>query len=149
MNKLCRGPLEDATYQISKLLAFHFQRRKNFEICLLCFYAPTCDPQGRTNPDSRGILWTNLEEVPKEMSNIKYQISMPSSFSEEKFWRLASLFLCSNLWPQGAELVLTKGLHMNKLCRGPQGDAIYQISKLSTFQFQSRILKFAFFIPMF
>ena len=39
---------------------------------------------------------------------------------------------------------------MNKLGRGPQGDAKNQISKLYTFQFQrKRILKMGFFVPMF
>ena len=100
MNKLGRGPLGDVTYQISKLQAFHFQRRrilkfsffvptvqlvtpragpvltlgasceqtwysstrrcyiqniktqglpvskkKNFKVCHLCSYVPTCDPR--------------------------------------------------------------------------------------------------------
>ena len=39
---------------------------------------------------------------------------------------------------------------MNKLGRGPQGDATYKISKLFTFQFQKRIvLKFAVFVSVF
>ena len=117
----------DATYQLSKLYTFQFQRRrnlkfavfvsifqlvtpgtgsvltpgalyvqtwlrstrrcyiqnikalglpiseKNFEICLLCSYGPTCDSQGRTSPVPNGIIWTNLEEVHKELlhKNIK------------------------------------------------------------------------------
>ena len=38
---------------------------------------------------------------------------------------------------------------MNKLGRGPLGDATYKISKLSAFQFQRRIVKFVYFMPMF
>ena len=39
---------------------------------------------------------------------------------------------------------------MNKLGRGPQGDAKNQISKLYAFQFQKRkILKMGFFVPVF
>ena len=39
---------------------------------------------------------------------------------------------------------------MNKLGRGPQGDAKNEVSKLYTFQFQRRrILKMEFFVPMF
>ena len=39
---------------------------------------------------------------------------------------------------------------MNKLGRGPQGDATYKISKSCAFQFQRRrILKFAVFVSMF
>ena len=49
----------------------------------------------------------------------------------------------------GVGPILTKGDHMNKLCRGPQGDATYQMSKLHAFQFQRRILKFAVFVSMF
>ena len=50
----------------------------------------------------------------------------------------------------GAGPVLTQGHHMNKLGRGPQGDATYQISNLYAIQFQKRkILKMGFFVPMF
>ena len=43
-----------------------------------------------------------------------------------------------------------KGHHMNKIDKGLQGDATYQKSKLCPFQFQRRrILKLAFFVPMF
>ena len=39
---------------------------------------------------------------------------------------------------------------MNKIGKGPQRDAKYQISKLLSFQFQRRrILKLVFFVPMF
>ena len=38
---------------------------------------------------------------------------------------------------------------MNKLGKGPQGDAIYQILQLYAFQFQRRrILKMGLFVPM-
>ena len=69
--------------------------------------------------------------------------------SEKKnIW--ASLFLCSKLVIPGAGPVLTPGASMKKLGRGPQGDAIYQISKLWAFQFQGRrILKFSCFFLMF
>ena len=42
-----------------------------------------------------------------------------------------------------------KGHHMNKIDKGLQGDATYQESKLYSFQFQRRILKLVFFVPMF
>ena len=58
-----------------KALGLPLSEKKNSEICLLCSYAPTCEPQGRTSPDPRGIV-------------------------------------------------------VNKLGRGPQGDATYKISKL-------------------
>ena len=39
---------------------------------------------------------------------------------------------------------------MNKLDRGPHGDATYQISNVYAIQFQRRkILKMGFFVPMF
>ena len=39
---------------------------------------------------------------------------------------------------------------MNKLGKGPQGDATYQISNLYAIQFQRKtILKMGFFVPMF
>ena len=46
--------------------------------------------------------------------------------------------------------VLTPGVHMNKLGRGLQRDATFQISKPSVFKYERRrILKFAFFVPIF
>ena len=83
------------------------------------------------------------------MLNTKYQSSNPSSFREEKFWSWFSLFLCSNLWPLGWGQFWPHDHHMNKLGRGPQGDAKNQISKLYAFQFQRRILKIGFFAPVF
>ena len=69
MNKLGRSPLGDATYKISKLYAFHFQRRR---IPKFVFFVPMLE---LVNPT--------------------------------------------------AGPVLTQGVRMNKLGRGPQGDAIY------------------------
>ena len=85
MNKLGRDPQGDATYQISKLYAFQYQRRiKNFEVCCLCFYVPTFGPPppGWVSLDPRGIICTNLVEVHLEMLNTKYQSSRPSTFRE-------------------------------------------------------------------
>ena len=104
--------------------------RKNFEVGLLCSYVPSCDPRGGANIDPRGIIWTNLVEVHKEMLHTKYQSSAPSSFREEEFRSLPSLFQCSNTWPPGRGQFWPQGHHMNKLGRGPLGDATYQISKL-------------------
>ena len=104
--------------------------RKNFEVGLLCFYVPPCDPKGGANTEPRGIIWTNLAEVHKEMLHTKYQSSAPSSFTEKEFWSLLSLFLCSNMWPPGRGQFWPQGHHMNKLGTGPLGDATYQISKL-------------------
>ena len=50
----------------------------------------------------------------------------------------------------GAGPVLTPSASYKQIGRGPQGDAIYQISKVQAFQFhRRRILKFSFFVPMF
>ena len=85
-------------YQSSRPSSFRVEELWNFRPLFLC---STFDPQGRASFDPRGISWTNLVEVHKEMPHTKYQISTPSSFREEEFWRWASLFLCSNLWPPG------------------------------------------------
>ena len=100
MNKLGRGPQGDAAYQISKLYAFQFQRRI-LKIGFFCSYVPNCDPWSWASFDLRGIIWTNLVEVHKEILYTKYQSSRPFSFKEEEFWNFLFLFLCSNLWPRG------------------------------------------------
>ena len=86
---------------------------------------PTCDPWGRASFGPRVIIWINLVEVQKEVLHTTYQSSKPSSFREKEFWKWASLFLCSNLWPLGWGQFWPQGHYVNKLCRGPQGDAIY------------------------
>ena len=104
-------------YQSSRPSTFREEELWNFHSLFLC---STYDPQGRASFDLRGILWTNLVEVHKEMPHTKYQISTPSSFRKEKFWRWASLFPCSNLWPPGRGQLWPQGHHMNKLSRGSQ-----------------------------
>ena len=67
-----------------KALSLPLPEEKNSEICLLCSYARTCEPQGRTSSDPRGIVCTNLVEVHKEILHTKYQGSRPSSFRVEE-----------------------------------------------------------------
>ena len=97
---------------------------------------PTCDPQGGASFDSKGITWIRLIKVHKAMLNTKYQSSNPFSIRGEEFWSWFSLFLCSNLWPPGRGQFWPHEHHINKLGRGPQGDAKHQISKLYAFQFR-------------
>ena len=80
------------------------------------------------------IIWIKLIKVHKQMLNTKCQSSSPSSFREE-FWSWFSLFVCSNLWPQGQGQFWPHKHHTNKLGRGPQGFAKNQISKLYAFHF--------------
>ena len=54
-----------------------------------------------------------------------------------------------NLWPPGRGQFLPQGYFIKTLGRGPQGDATYKISNLYASQFQRRILKIGFFVPMF
>ena len=56
MNKIDKGLQGDATYQKTKLYPFQFQRRKKFEVGLLCSYIPTCDPRGGVCFDPKGII---------------------------------------------------------------------------------------------
>ena len=67
-----------------KALGLPLSEKKNSEICLFCSYARICEPHGRTSPDPRGIILTNLVEVHKEMLHTKYQGSRPSSFRVEE-----------------------------------------------------------------
>ena len=111
---------------------------------------PTCDPWGGASFDLKGIIWIELIKVHKAMLHTINHSSKPSRFREEKFWTLSSLFLCSNLWPQGGANLDPKGYHMIKCGRGQQGDAAYQISNLYAFHFQRRrTLKMGFFVSMF
>ena len=84
-----------------KALSLPVSEKKNYETFVLCSCVQLVIPQGRANFDPRGIIWTNLVEVHKEMLYTKYQSSSPSSFKEEKFWNFHSLFLCFNSWAPG------------------------------------------------
>ena len=77
----------------------------------------------------RGIMWIKLTKVYKEMLHTENLSSISSSLREEEFWSW-SLFLCSNLWPQGWDQFWPQRNHMNKIDKGPQRDDKYQISKL-------------------
>ena len=133
-------------YQSSRPSTFWEDEFRNLSSLFLC---SNLWPQGRTSPDPRSILWTDMVEVHKEMLNTKYQGSRPSSFRVEELWNFRSLFLCSNCDPQGGAFWL-QGHFMNKLCRGPQGDATYEISNLYAIQFQrKKKFKMGFLVPMF
>ena len=103
-------PPQTSRYRDStiKALGLPLSEKKNSEISLSCSYDRTCQPHGRTSPNPRGIVWTNLVEVPKEMLLTKYQGSRPSNFRVEELWNFHSLFLCSTCDPR-AGLVLTPG----------------------------------------
>ena len=94
----------------TKYLRHPVSEKKNFKDGLLCSYVPTCDPRGRASFDPRGIIWTNLVEVLKEMLYTKYHSSRPSSFRKEKFRSFSSLLLCFKLVTLGAGPVLTPGV---------------------------------------
>ena len=92
--------------------------------------------------DPRVLIWTNLEEVHKMMLHSKYESCLPSGFREEDFWRFSHFHpSCSDelkgMRPGGAQ-IWPKGLDMNKLGRGPQDDATYQIWKLLSIWFWRR-----------
>ena len=78
----------------------------------------------------RGIMWIKLTKVYKEMLHTENLSCIFSSFREEEFWNWSSLFLCSNLRPQEWDQFWPQRNHMNKIDKGPQRDAKYQISKL-------------------
>ena len=113
-----------------KTLNLPVSEMKNFEVGLLWSYLPICDPGGRASFDPMGIIWTNLVEVNKQMLYTKYESFKPSRLREEEFWILPSLFLYSKIDPRGRGQSWPEEHNINKLGRGPQGDAAYQISKL-------------------
>ena len=50
---VCSTSLVKTLWEMERLLVI---AKKNSKICLLCSYAPTCEPQSRTSPDPRGIV---------------------------------------------------------------------------------------------
>ena len=112
---------------------------KNSEISFLCFYVQICDPPGRGQFWPQGHHMNKLGRGPhKEMLYTKYESTRPSSLREEEFWILPSLFLCSNLWPQGWGQSWPQGHHMKNPSTSPQGSAACQISMLYANKFQRK-----------
>ena len=93
LNKLGRGLLDDATYQISMLQALWFQTRRFFQCFSYISLCKTCDPRGGPIFGPRGIIWTNLVEVHSMMLHTKYQGSRPCGFRQEssRFERMKHL----------------------------------------------------------
>ena len=81
-------------------------------------------------------MWIKLTKVYKEMLHTENLSSISSSFREEEFWSLSSLFLCSNLWPQEWDQFWPQRNHMNKIDKGPQRDdkTKYKSSNPSSFR---------------
>ena len=125
LNKLGKGALANATYQISNIWAKWFWRR--FLIYISMHFCGS-----NLGPRARGHLgpWDlGLNKLGKEPpGNATYQIS---STWAKQFWRRRFLSVChfwtqdpqpqGHLWPQGH--------HLNKLGRSLLGNATYQISR--------------------
>ena len=60
------------------------------------------------------------------MLHTKYQGSRPCGFRQEDFFTFSLYKPMSNNLPPGAG---PQGYNLNKLGRGPLGDAVYQISR--------------------
>ena len=83
MYKPGKGPLDDTTYQISKLYALWFQTRKIFHVAPFISLCKTRDPRGRAIFGNRAIILTNLVEVHKVMLHTKYKNSRPYGFRQD------------------------------------------------------------------
>ena len=62
MNTLGRGPLEDASYQISKLEPLWFGTKRFLKISFFYLDVKSETPQHRTNFHSRAIIWSIMVE---------------------------------------------------------------------------------------
>ena len=97
-------------------------------------------------PSGRGQFWLHRNHMNKidkcPERDAKYQISKLQSFQFQRRRILKLVFLVpkiqlvTNLWPPGWGQFWANKYHINKLGRGPQGDAKHQISKLYAFQFK-------------
>ena len=64
------------------------------------------------------------------MLHTNNQGSRPCGFRQEDFFMFLPLLVYVNHVTPEAGLCWAQGHYLNKLVRGPQGDATYQISKL-------------------
>ena len=100
-----------------------------FSYVFLWFEPRTPWPRAILDPGT--FIWTNLVKDHYEMLHTKFQASEPSGSEEEGFWIYFYAFLWfqpGTSWP-GA--ILNPGIFvLNKLGKGPLGNAIYQISSI-------------------
>ena len=64
------------------------------------------------------------------MLHTKYQGSMPCDFRQEDFFMFFAIYAYVKHVTQGRAHFWPQGHNLNKLSRGPLGDATYQISRL-------------------
>ena len=81
----CRGPLGDATYQISKLCTFQFLRRRFLKFSFFVPIFQTCDPRGMGQFRPKGHHMKNLGRGPLGDAKYQYQSSAPASLREDLF----------------------------------------------------------------
>ena len=126
LNKTSRGPLGNATYQISNIWAKWFWRRRFFNIFLCISMVWTSDPLARGHLGPWDLGLNKLGKGPP--GNATYQISSTWAklFWRRRFWSIFH-FWTQDPPPQGH--FGPQGHHLNKLGRGPLGNATYQISR--------------------
>ena len=73
LNKLGRGPLLDAKYQLSRLSILWFQTRFFHAFPIIISQCYACEPQGGSIFGPRAIISINLVEVYQIMLHTKYQ----------------------------------------------------------------------------
>ena len=78
------------------------------------------------------------------MLHTKYQGSRHYGFRQEDFSMFPYMSLCKTCDPQGRDNFYPQGDHLNKLGRGPLGDATFQISRLWALWFQTSRLFLCF-----
>ena len=126
LNKLGRGPLGNATYQISNIWAKWFWRRRFFNIFLCISMVGTYDPLARGHLGPWDLGLNKLGKGPP--GNATYQIS---STWAKQFWskdfEVYFIFEPKTPPPQGH--FRPQGHHSNKLGKGPLRNATYQISR--------------------
>ena len=125
MNKLYRGPKGDGAFQISKLYAFQFHRRRILEIGsfapMFQLVIPEAGSALTQGASYKQTWWRSIRGCyPPNIKTLGLPVAKKKNFE--------FFFLCSYVLTCG--LVLSQVHHMNKLDRGPQEDVTYQISQL-------------------
>ena len=73
------------------------------------------------------IILTNLVERHVVILHTKYKSSRLCGFRKEDFFRFSYISLCKTYKPLGGAIFWPGGHHLNKLSRGPLGDATNKI----------------------
>ena len=142
--KLDKGPLGNVHTKFPAYKPSNSEE-EDFLIFSMYFYGLNIGlPGAGAILDPGTFIWTKLVRDHKAKLHTKFQASKPSGSEEEDFWIFFYVFLWFEpMTPWGTTIL---DPHLNKLGKGPLGNASYWISSIKAKQFWRRRFLIFFYV---